>query len=236
MGLLTPDPNYTRPTSAQARAMCQQISLGIRPTVDPRLVSVLNRLRETHVNGGALFASFDVGLNKDFDWFASRDQLPVFGILRLLLDRAEVSSALPSLKIEPSKPDDPAFAVHRLGDLGHVDPGLAGYGIGVDFEVPNLNYDGEFCWTSPFLFDGDLANKLYSGGAYTHGEGDGRAEKENALSFCEALFDLRFSEVSYYSTRSGWTPFFGNIGLDWTAILFDRRTRTLSILAVTDTD
>ena len=63
-----------------------------------------------------------------------------------------------------------------------------------------------------------------------------RAEKEDALSFCEALFDLRFSEVSYYSTRSGWTPFFGNIGLDWTAILFDRRTRTLFSPAVTDTD
>lgn len=216
--------------------MCQQISLEIRPTVDPRLVSVLNRLRETHANGGALFASFEVGLNKDFDWFASRDQLPVFGILRLLLDRAEVSSALPLLKIEPSKPDDPAFVVHRLGDLGPVDPGIAGYGIGVDFEVPNQDYDGEFRWTSPFLFDGELANKLYSGGAYTHGEGDGRAEKENALSFCEALFGLRFSEVSYYSTHSDWTPFFGSIGLDWTAILFDRRTRALSILAVADTD
>jgi hypothetical protein len=231
MELLNPDWNQVKPTFVQARAMCQQIPLEIRPLIDPRLDSVLNRIRETHANGGALFASFHVGASEAFDWFASRDDLLEFGILRQLLDRVEVSSALPALKIQPSTPGDPAFVVHRLGDfnLGH-------YGFGDDYEVGDGEYDGNFRVTSSFLFDGQLAQVLYAGGAYTSTRGDGRAEKENSLAFCEALFGLRFSEISYFSSHSAWTPWFGNIGLDWTAILFDRRVRAFSILAVTDTD
>lgn len=218
--------------------MCQQVSLEIRPLLDPRLDSVLTRIRETHVNGGALFASFHVGSHKVFDWFASRDRLLELGILRRLLDRAEVNRALPDLKIEPSKPDDPAFVVHRLGDLRPVDPGLASFGIREDLEVGQIEYDGNFRATSSFLFDGELAQKLYSGGAYTGAgdRGDGRADKENALAFCEALFGLRFAEVCYYSSHNDWTPWFGSIGLDWTAILFDQRARALSILVISDTD
>jgi hypothetical protein len=52
------------PTFAQAQAMCQQVSLETRTLVDPRLDTVLNQIRETHVNGGALFASFNVGPSK----------------------------------------------------------------------------------------------------------------------------------------------------------------------------
>lgn len=249
MELLNPDSNQERPTSVQARAMCQQVALEIRPLVDPRLDSVLNRLRETHANGGVLFASFNVGPSNAFDWFASRGRLLEFGILRQLLDRVEVSSALPALGIQPSRPEDPAFVVRRLGEIiksespGGVmnseSPGfefLRDHRFGDDYEFGECEYDGNFRVTSSFLFDGELAEKLYFGGAYTSAKGDGRAEKENSLAFCEALFGLRFSEVWYCSSHSDWTPWFANIGLDWTAIVFDRRVRALSILAVTDSD
>lgn len=229
--------------------MCQQVPLEIRPLVDPRLDSVLNRLRETHANGGALFASFNVGPSKAFDWFTSRGRLLEFGILRQLLDRVEVSSALPALGIQPSRPEDPAFAVRTLGEIiksefpGGVmnsdHPGfksLRDYGIVDDYELGDCEYDGNFRVTSSFLFDGELAQAVYAGGAYTSPEGDGRTEKENSLAFCEALFGLRLSEVWYCSSHSAWTPWFGNIAWDWTAILFDRRLRALSILAVTDSD
>jgi hypothetical protein len=227
------------PTFAQAQAMCQQVSLDRRTLVDRRLDTVLNQIRETHVNGGALFASFNVGPSKAFDWFASGSRLTFFGVLRQLLYRVEVRNALPALEIEPSKLDDPAFVVPRLGDLGKVDSSLADFGIRDDLEVGRPEYyDDNFGATSSFLFDGELAQKLYYGGAYpsASAKGNGRTEKENSLAFCEALFGLRFSEVDYYSTHNGWTPWFGNIGIDWTAILFDRRVRALSILAVTDTD
>jgi hypothetical protein len=227
------------PTFAQAQAMCQQISLELRSLADPRLESVLNQLRETHVNGGALFASFHVGPSEVFDCFVSGSRLTLFGVLRQLLYRVEVRNALPALEIEPSKLDHPAFVVPRLRDLGNVDSSLAELGIRDDLEVGRPEYyDDNFEVTSSFLFDGELAQKLYHGGAYPSAgaKGDGRTEKENSLAFCEALFGLRFSEVDYYSTHNGWTPWFGNIGIDWTAVLFDRGVRALSILAVTDSD
>ncbi len=218
--------------------MCAQVSLEPRPLHDARLISVLTRLRDTHANGGALFASFHVGPSEGFDWFASREQLVGFGILRQLFDRNEVRSALPELRIAALRPDDPSLVVHALKEYGPVDDGLAAYGIGKDFEIANAGYEGEFQSTSSFLFDGELAQRLYAGGCYTRAEGDGRAEKEHSLAFCEALFGLRVSEVSYYSTHSPWTSWFGNISevLDWTAILFDRRTRMLSVLVTTDSD
>ena len=249
MELLTADFTQKRPTSAQARAMCQQVSLEIRPLFDPRLDSVINRIRDTHANGGVLFASFDVGANKTFDWFASRGRLLELGILRLLLDRAEINRAIPALEIQPSKSEDPAFAVRTMGEIIKSEsPGggmssespefavLRDLEIGDDYELGDCAYDGNFRATSSFLFDGELAQALYSGGAYTSAVGNGRAEKENSLLFCEALFGLRLSEVWYGSSHSAWTPWFGNIAWDWTAILFDRRLRALSILAITDTD
>jgi hypothetical protein len=250
MELLNPDSNQQRPTSVQARAMCQQVPLEVRPFIDPRLDFVLNRIRETHANGGALFASFNVGPSKTFDWFASRGRLLEFGILRQLLDRVEVSSALPALGIQPSRPEDPAFVVRRLKEMVSSEqlaeimnleiPGneLRHHGVDEEYEVGGVEYDGNFRVTSSFLFDGELAEKLYDGGAYPSAgaKSDGRTEKENSLAFCEALFGLRLSEVWYCSSRSDWSPWFANIGLDWTAIVFDRRLRALSILAVTDSD
>jgi hypothetical protein len=248
MELLNPVSNQERPTFTQARAMCQQVPLEIRSLMNPRFDSVMNRLRETHANGGALFASFNVGPNQAFDWFASRNLLLQFGILRQLLDRVEVTSALPELQIEPAKADDPAFAVRKLEEvvtteqlaeilkfdnLGN-EPGRLR--LDQDYEIGDFAFDGNFRVTSSFLFDGELADELYAGGAYTSTHGNGRAEKENSLAFCEALFGLRFSEMCYYSSRNDWTPWFQNVTGDWTAILFDRRSRALSILATTDSD
>jgi hypothetical protein len=212
MELLDPDWNQEKPTFVQARTMCQQVPLDIRPLSDPRVDTVLNRIRESHANGGALFASFNVGASKPLDWFASRNRLLEFGILRQLLGRIEVRGGLPALEIQTFLPDDSAIESCSLGD------------------------DGDFQMTSSFLFDGQLAQVLYGGGAYTRSIGDGRTEKESSLAFCDAVFDLRFSEVSHFSSHSGWTPWFAGIAWDWTAILFDRRIRALSILAVTDTD
>lgn len=228
--------------------MCQQIHLEIRPLIDSRFDSVLNRLRETHANGGALFASFKVGPSEAFDWFASRNRLLEFGILRQLLDRVEVTSALPELQIQPSTLDDTAFAVRKLQDEVSSEelakimklniPGteLRRLGIDQNYEMGNVEFDGNFRVTSSFLFDGELAAELYTGGAYTSPYGNGKAEKEISLSFCDALFGLRFSEVWHCSSGSDWTPWFANVTGDWTAILFDRRLRSLSILATTDSD
>jgi hypothetical protein len=212
MELLNPDWNQEKPTFDQSQAMCQQVPLEVRSLSDPRVDAVLDRIRETHANGGAFFASLHVGSSRDFDWFASRNRLLEFGILRQLLGRGEVRSGLPALEIQTSLSDDSASETCSLGD------------------------DSGFQMTSSFLFDGELAQVLYDGGAYTRCSGDGRTEKESSLAFCDAVFGLRFSEVSHFSNHSAWTPWFEGIAWDWTAVLFDRRSRALSVLAVTDTD
>jgi len=61
----------------------------------------------------------------------------------------------------------------------------------------NPESDGYFQMTSSFLFDGQLAQVLYAGGAYSRSQ----IEKDNSLAFCEALFGSRFSEVSYFSSH-----------------------------------
>ncbi len=228
--------------------MCQQVPLEHRQLNEPRLNVVLSRLRETHTNGGALFASFHVGTSEEFDWFASRDRLLEFGILRQLLQRDEISNALPELQIQEAKPDNPAFSVRRLKDVlsseqlavmlnsEHSGRLLGPLGVDEEYEIAGTESDENFQERSSFLFDGELAKALYAGGAYTTPQGDGRAEKESSLAFCEALFGLRFSEVWHCFTYSDWTPWFANVTGDWTAVLFDRRLRALSILASTDSD
>jgi hypothetical protein len=201
------------PTPEEAHAMCRLIPLIQVPVSETDLVSVIEELRRSHANGGALFAAFEVGPDSCFDWFASRNRLLEFDILQLLLARSEVRDALPALKI-------PDF---------HIDFSRAS-------SVESANGFEEI---SPFWFDGYLSEILYRGGAYGSGaHGDGRAEKEAALRFCDAAFGMRFSEVLYFQTHNAWTPWFGDISiaLDWTAVLIDRRLRKLWILAVTDED
>jgi hypothetical protein len=90
--------------------------------------------------------------------------------------------------------------------------------------------------SNQFLFDGALAQALYRGGAYHKAQGDGREEKTFSLEVCDAMFGLRFGEVSYYVTYDAWTPWFGGIAWDLTAVLFDRRVRKIWVTAITDTD
>src|ERR1700734_1408004 len=132
MKLLNPDWNKEKPSFEKSRWMCHQVPLELRTWSDPRVDAVLARIRETHIHGGALFASFNVGSSRDFDWFASRNRLLEFGILRQLLGRAEVRGGLPALEIQTSLADDITSEACSLGD------------------------DSGFQMTSSFLFDGKL--------------------------------------------------------------------------------
>jgi len=87
-----------------------------------------------------------------------------------------------------------------------------------------------------FILDCKIAGILYDRGAYGQARGDGRTEKAFAIELCDAMFGLRFGEVSCYMSYEAWTPWFKGIAWDLTAIVFDRRMRKLWILAVTDTD
>jgi hypothetical protein len=103
-------------------------------------------------------------------------------------------------------------------------------------QIPESKAETGLAMGRPFLIDGSLARALYNGGAYTVAVGEGRGDKDLALKVCDDIFGLRFGEVSLLESFQGWTPWFKGIVWDMTVVLFDRRLRRLSILAITDTD
>jgi len=97
-------------------------------------------------------------------------------------------------------------------------------------------FESKLVGESQFLFDGRLAQMLFAGGAYHRSIGDGREEKEQAARFCDAMFQLRYADISFAASYEAWTPWFHGIAWDATFMVLDKRTRLLWILAVTDTD
>ena len=100
----------------------------------------------------------------------------------------------------------------------------------------NPQIEKGFSMESQFILGGTLAGILYQGGAYWQATGDGRSENRLAMEVCDAMFGLRFGEVTCNFNADPWTPWFCGIAWDLTAVVFDRRERRLWILAVTDTD
>jgi len=74
----------------------------------------------------------------------------------------------------------------------------------------------------PFFLDGRLARVLHNGGAYSTAYGDGREAKTLALEACDAIFGLRFAEVSLLESFQAWTPWFKDNAWDLTLVVFDR--------------
>ncbi|KAA6464581.1 hypothetical protein DYQ86_01005 [Acidobacteria bacterium AB60] len=210
---LEPNWNRAKPTREEAWKMCSEVALSlVRIQADP-ITQVLNRLRDSHSNGGAFLNAVLVGHSEVFDWFASRNRLLEFEILPRLLRRNEIRDSLPELRIQADYVSD------------HETDGCS------------FASSGGFKFDNPFLLDGQLAQSLFAGGAYPPSTKiEGKTAKRLAMEFCEVIFDQRYEDVSLYSSYEAWTPWFAGIAWDWTAVLFDKRTRTLWILAVTDED
>jgi hypothetical protein len=102
--------------------------------------------------------------------------------------------------------------------------------------APVSTCNNGFRQSDQFLLDGTFAHVLYNGGAYHNAQGDGRTEKKFALEVCDAMFGLRYGEISCYPNYDRWIPWFRGIAWDLTLVVFDRRTRRIWFLAVTDTD
>src|SRR4051794_31437151 len=99
MSLLEPRWEQQKPTLREAEEMCRRVAV---TPVEGRLdavENVLRYLRRSHSRGGALFAEFGVGESDVFDWFASRNRLAEYSILRTLLRREEVQECIPELLI-----------------------------------------------------------------------------------------------------------------------------------------
>ena len=212
MELLNPDWNQQKPSVNDALSVCDRVELSRIDIESSSVVSVLNSLQAAHLNGRVLFAAVRIGGNPILDWFGSRNRLLEFDVLPRLLQRPEMREWLPGLL--PEGAAEPSLSATEGATCSP-------YGLKLE---------------SPFTFDATLATTLYQGGAYHSSEGDGKAEKELAIAFCDALFEQRYGEMAYFVTFDAWSPWFYDVAWDWTAVLWDRRKRVLFVLAVTDTD
>jgi hypothetical protein len=196
------EPNWAqpRPTFSEVQAMTQRIGLDPVNLPEKPFNDFLLSLRESHSNGGAHIAAFDVGPGDVFDWFASRNRLSEDGLIDSLITRPSIRTTLDQIAIPEIKPSI----------------GLSG--------------------SDPFLLDGRLAHCLHYGGAYWNSESDGKPSKTLALEVCDAMFGMRYGEVSLCESYEAWTPWFHEIAWDLTAVVFDRRLRRLWVFVITDTD
>ena len=106
-----------------------------------------------------------------------------------------------------------------------------------ELKVPKeYENDPSFQEGSSFTFAGELASRLYQGGAYHRSSGTGAEDMRMGEGSAQELIQGRFSEVLVYVNHAPWTDFFFDIFWDGTWILLDKGERVLHVLCATDTD
>jgi hypothetical protein len=90
-----------------------------------------------------------------------------------------------------------------------------------------------------FILDGELANLLYNGGAYpSKYQGSTKEMKQLAQDFCLEIFDEHYEHesVRYYTSDTAWNSWFIDFIIDYTYLIICMKTRTMWMIAYTDTD
>lgn len=174
----------------------------------PAVTAMLDELRRTHVNGGALIKGFAVDDDDTtLHWFASRNRFLDYRFFRALLDSAAVRETLPELEGTQPLPGDPTRR-----DLGFKES-----------------------WGTLTL-DGELAALLVHGGAYKSFQGTPTQAKQLGTAFVDALVGERHAEFKVYRSFDAWSPWFHNVAWDSTWLLIDQGRNEVILLCVTDTD
>ena len=101
--ILEPDWAQPRPTFADVRAMTQRISLAPVTLPEKPFSDFLRYLRESHSNGGAHIAAFDVPPDATFDWFASRNRLSEEELIDTLITHPAIREALSEIRVPEIK-------------------------------------------------------------------------------------------------------------------------------------
>ena len=90
--------------------------------------------------------------------------------------------------------------------------------------------------SSALTLDGELAQVLVQGGAYTQFSGTGSEAKAIGQRFCQALFSDRYTDMQIYKSSTAWSEWFGDVMWDCTWFGLDLHENQVWILSVTDTD
>jgi hypothetical protein len=99
MTYLEPNRNQERPTDADVRSALASIRISSWPLAAPALDELLDALRQTHANGGALFARFRLPEHPILHWFGSRNRWEEIGFFEYFLSSEPVRQVLPELQL-----------------------------------------------------------------------------------------------------------------------------------------
>ena len=86
-----------RPSLREALDAAQRLRFRHRPVLGAACQALVEDLRATHSNGGALLATFDVEDDATSRWFASRNRFDELGFFAALLRSTELRAAAPPL-------------------------------------------------------------------------------------------------------------------------------------------
>jgi len=109
MDLLDPIWSQGKPTDSDVESMWRELKISREDFRPPAVDEVLHILRNTHTNGGAEFAQFQLSDHPTFQWFGSRNRLWEMQFFERFLSSESVVSSLPELQIDPATLSDPGF-------------------------------------------------------------------------------------------------------------------------------
>lgn len=163
-------------------------------------------LLKEHLGGELFFKGFQFKENDVFDWFCSRGRLEEIDFNTKFLLSDNVLKSF--VAENESRPN-------------------------------RIEKKPQFDWKSEFVIDGELASLLYHGGAYGSTLKKSPKEiKSLAQKFCTELFNEKYSHefVRFYTSNLAWNSWFVDFIIDYTYVIICMESRTIWILAYTDTD
>jgi hypothetical protein len=191
----------------------EKVWTDITYTVVDKEFEFISLLKE-NLGGDIFFRGFKFQENDTFDWYCSRGRLDEIEFNDYFLLSKTVLSQFEVL-------------VHNSNGTEESTAAWA------------IEKKPKFEWVNEFTIDGELASLLYHGGAYGSNFKKPVGEiKKLAQRFCYELFEeeYRYEFVRCYKSNTAWNSWFNDFIIDDTLIIICMKTRTIWMLAHTDTD
>ena len=103
---------------------------------------------------------------------------------------------------------------------------------GIDkIEVNNSNWMSDI-----FSLPGDLARRIYYGGAYSQEHFSAENAFNLSVNFIDAIADKRYADFNSWILGGNWSDWFFNIAWDYSVLLFDKGKSVVTLICMTDTD
>ena len=211
MGMLEPDWEDVSLPRTDLRRSWGEVRFEPVEVSGPAIDDCLEALRRTRTLGGARIGCFYVPAHEGFDYFASRNLLvdvdggDGLGFARHFFSSPAVRSLFPDADTAELPEDD------------------------------MLDFPPALQWGSPFTFEGEIAERIFQGGAYASFRGSPTGAIDTARRFREAIYGERYTDVRPYTSYDRWHEWFHYVELA-TWLLIDKRYRSIWLLCVTDSD